>query len=161
MIDKVLEDCRKAHVQINHEKSHLSPSRQLEKHLGFTLDFAGSGTITVPQDRWDRLRQDIETLLRAAELHRKVPARLVASTAGQIISMGLAIGDVSRLFTRSLYRDIDSAPSWNGHVHLSTESVKELHFWSKTARTKFTSNICPVTDQGEAIHLASDASNIG
>ncbi len=120
MIDKVLEDCRKAHVQINFEKSRLSPSRHLEKHLGFTLDFAGSGTITVPQDRWDRLRQDIVSLFRAAELDKKVPVRLVASTTGQIISMSLAIGDVSRLFTKSLYRDINSAASWNSHVHLST-----------------------------------------
>ena len=161
MIDKVLEDCRKAHVQINHEKSHLSPPRQLEKHLGFTLNFSGSGTIAVPQDRWNRLRQDIGTLLRATELDKKVPVRLVASTTCQIISMGLAIGDVSRLFTMSLYRDIDSAPSLNSHIQLSTESIKELHFWSKTDRTQFTGDIYPVTDKGEAIHLASDASNIG
>ncbi len=73
MIGKVLADCRKTHVQINFEKSHLSPSRRLEKHLGFTLDFSGSGTITVPQDRWDRLRQDILSLLRAADLVKSVP----------------------------------------------------------------------------------------
>jgi hypothetical protein len=49
MIDKVLEDCRRAHVQINFDKSRLSPSHHLEKHLGFTLDFADPAPSRFPR----------------------------------------------------------------------------------------------------------------
>jgi hypothetical protein len=87
----------------------------------------------------------------------------VARVTGQIISMGLAIGDVSRLFTRALYADIDGAPSWNSRVTLSAASTQELRFWSRTARSQFTGTIFPSTDTGDAVRvrLASDASAIG
>ncbi len=90
------------------------------RHLGFTLDFAGDGTIEVPQDRWDHLQRGVTDLLRSTERGERVPARLVAGFTGQIISMGLAIGDINRMFTRALYADIDGALSWNNIISLST-----------------------------------------
>ena len=77
--------------------------------------------------------------------------------------MGLAIGDVNRLFTRALYANIDNAPSWHIKILLSTAAAQELHFWSQIARSQFTGAIFPTIDVGDAVrvHLASDASDIG
>jgi hypothetical protein len=135
VIRRVRRDYLRAHVNINFEKSHLVPAQRLVRHLGFALDFAGDGTIEVPQDRWDHLQRGVTDLLRSAERGERVPARLVARVTGQIISMGLAIGDISRLFTRALYADIDDAPSWNNRISLSTAAAQELCFWSQTAKT--------------------------
>ncbi len=74
-------------------------------------------------------------LLRSAERGERVPVRVVARFTGQIISsMGLAIGDISRLFTWALYADIDGSPSWNNRITLSAAATQELRFWSQTAR---------------------------
>ena len=115
-------------MNINFEKSNLIPSRKMVKHLGFSLDFAGDGTIEVPRDRWEQLQQGVAQLLQHAEKGRRVHVRLVARVTRQLISMGLAIGDISRLFTRALYADIDNAPSWNNMITLSTVAAQELHF---------------------------------
>ncbi len=148
VIRRVRRDCWRAHVNINFEKSHLVPAQRLVRHLGFTLDFAGDGTIEVPPDIWDQLQRGVAGLLRSAEQGERVPARLVARVTGQIISMSLAIGDISRLFTRALYADIDGASSWNSTIIMSAAAAQELRFWSQTARTQFTGTIFPSTDTG-------------
>ncbi len=83
----------------------------------------------------------------------------MASFTGQIISMGLTIGDIGHLFTEALYADIDRAPSWNNKIILSAAATQELRFWSQTV----TGTIFPSTDVGDAVRvrLASDASAIG
>lgn len=37
---------------------------------------------------------------------------------------------MSRLMTRNLFAIINSASSWNSHVHLSSDSLTELAFWN-------------------------------
>ena len=61
----------------------------------------------------------------------KITARKVASLAGSIISMGLALGPVVRMWTRAIYRVINSANSWNQKVDLSAEAAHEIKFWSE------------------------------
>ena len=89
----------------------------------------------------------------------------MASVTGQIINMGLAIGDTISVFTRAFYlhADIDCAPSWNNMIILSAAAAQELQFWSQTIRAPFTGTIFPSTDVGDAVRvrLASDASAIG
>ncbi len=82
VIRRVRRYCLRAHVNISFEKSHLIPSRRLAKHLGFTLDFAGDGTIEVPQERWDHLHRGVSSLRRSIERGERVSFRFVASVTG-------------------------------------------------------------------------------
>ena len=66
--------------------------------LGFKLDLA-MGLIRIPDDKLVALSQ----VLTHYSLVVCAPARKIASVAGKIISLGLAIGPVSRFMTRSLY----------------------------------------------------------
>ena len=53
----------------------------------------------------------------------------MASITGQIISMTLAMGPVSRLRTRALYSVLNMRKSWADKLHLSREAREELQFW--------------------------------
>lgn len=161
VITQVRRDCLRAHVNINFDKSILVPAHRMEKHLGLTIDFRDKGTFEVPQDRWDRLQADILNLRQKAAGNRRVPVRLVARITGQIISMGLALGNISRLFTRGLYADIDRALTWSADIILSETATQELSFWSETTRDEFTGPIFSPSDEGDAVRLAADASDIG
>ena len=54
----------------------------------------------MPEEKIVKLMHSIDSVLAI----RLVPARLLASVTGQIISMSLALGPVARLRTRALYR---------------------------------------------------------
>lgn len=159
VLNKVLRDCGAAHLAINLGKSTTVPTQRL-KHLGFQLDLA-SGTFEVPPDRWDRFQHLVSGLLASSADGNMVPCRRVASAAGQVISMGLALGGVSRLFSRSLYADIDTAATWGHRIALSPASREELKFWKGTDRLSYTGRIHKQPDHGAAVHLACDASGIG
>ena len=58
-----------------------------------------------------------------------ITARILASIAGQIISMSLAIGPIVRLWTRALYGIINQRIFWSDRLALSTEAWDELNFW--------------------------------
>ena len=62
--------------------------------------------------------------------------RKLASIVGQIISMSLAIGPVSRLRTRALYLVLNSRRYWSDVLPLSCASREELLFW-KSSLTAF------------------------
>ena len=61
----------------------------------------------------------------------KPTARMLASLAGTIISMGLALGSVARMGTRSIYSVINKAFFWDQKVNLSAEALNETKFWSE------------------------------
>ena len=56
------------------------------------------------------------------------PVRKLASVCGKIISLGSCVGNVSRLMSRSLFAVINTAPTWNSYVRLSSEALDE-YFW--------------------------------
>ena len=84
-----------------------------------------AGTFEVPLHRWEALQTGIAALLAAP----RSPVRSLARVAGQLVSMGLALGPVTRLFTRGMYADIDSASCWDQWVALSPGTLAELRFW--------------------------------
>ena len=61
-----------------------------------------------------------------------VPARLLASVTGQIISMSLAIGPVARLRTRALYEVINKQKFWSEKLPLSPLAHDEILFWQSS-----------------------------
>ena len=123
---------------------HLQAHHVMQKHLGLRLDFTGMGSISAPEDRWTQWRQGVDHVLPRGSRASRVPVRTLACTTGRIISMGLALGDVTRLFTRAMYADIDSAPTWGSYVLLSIDTIEELQFWFTLETTAFTGRILPL-----------------
>ena len=74
--------------------------------------------------------------------------------------MGLALGPVSRLWTRALYRDILSAEFWSQPISLSPEAARGVKFWKDSLHHR---NGRPIWDANPKIDVISysDASNTG
>ncbi len=83
------------------------------------------GQIEVPQEKVTNLQQ----VLKQTKSAVYVRAKKLASVVGRIISMGLAIGPVSRFMTRSLYAVLDARNTWCDHLLLSPEAQDGLTFW--------------------------------
>ena len=55
--------------------------------------------------------------------------RALARVVGQIMSMSLALGPITRLRTRAVYAEINRSRSWADKLGLSVDSQTELKFW--------------------------------
>ena len=134
-------------------KSSWEPVQRLT-WLGFVIDTA-RGQIEVPQEKLASLQHVLHQVLQADE----TPARLLASVVGKIISMGLAIGPVSRFMTRSLYAVLESRVTWCERLALSPEAREELRFWESNM-AKY--NAQPIWHSPSAVRVVySDASDTG
>ena len=122
--------------------------------LGFVIDVA-LGRIEVPQEKIVSL----QGLLRQVRLVRYVQARKLASIIGQIISMGLAIGPISRFMTRRLYALLESRQAWCEQLLLSSEARDEIVFWEECL-SEYKSQ--PIWHAPSAVRVVySDASETG
>lgn len=83
----------------------------------------------------------------------------MASIIGQIISMTLAIGSVSRLRTRALYSVLNTRRSWADKLYLSREAQEELQFWLESVELFNRNRIW--FSSGTARLVYSDASGSG
>ena len=72
----------------------------------------------MPKEKITKLLHSVNSALAAG----LVPAQLLASVVGQIISMSLAIGPVARLRTRALYNVINSRTCWSEKLSVSLSS---------------------------------------
>ena len=124
--DIILSDLDNAGFILNSEKSHLVPS-QVGPWLGFIIDL-NKGLFTVPPEKIAKLKAAIANVLPFGR--NSVCA--IASIIGQIISMSLALGPVTRLRTRAMYTIINQRLSWYDKVFLSDDAREELVFWSNT-----------------------------
>ena len=116
-------DLEGAGFVLNFSKSRLAPHR-VGEWLGFTVD-QSRGCFIVPDDKITRLKNSLSSVLLAY----RVSVRAVASIVGQVMSMSLALGPISRLRTRALYGDINACVSWKAFLGLSEEARAELNFW--------------------------------
>ena len=103
-------------------KVNWEPTQRLV-WLGFVIDLC-LGQIEVPPEMIAS-SQDALTQTRPA---RYSQARRLASIIGQIISMGLAIGPVSRFMIRSLYALSESRLAWCDQLMISPEARDEMDF---------------------------------
>ena len=94
---KVKNDLSSAGLVENVVKSNWVPSQCLV-WLGFVINLE-KGKVIVPNEKLEALHVQ----LRQALVSKFLPARSIASITGNIISMSIALGTVSRLMTRSLY----------------------------------------------------------
>ena len=102
-------------------KIPVAPSSKGE-HLGYFVDLQ-SRVMPVPAVRTQKLKERIASLLDTGATARKI-----AGVTGTV-SMGLALGPVARLWTRSLYQQVKLRQSWDRKIELTPESMRELHFW--------------------------------
>ena len=82
----------------NVKKSIWKPTQRLQ-WLRFVIDLS-QGLIEVPRDRLTAVACKLQRICQL----KLVPDKQLASVVGSIISMGLAIGPVSRFMTRSLIK---------------------------------------------------------
>ena len=84
------------------EKSHWELTQKRE-HLGFFIDLE-TGTLSVPVTRTLRLQEKLDIALNS----KYTIARKLTSISATLISMGLALGPVARLWTGSIYHQFTS-----------------------------------------------------
>ena len=106
----------------NCEKSVWQPTQRLQ-WLGFIIN-TSLGQIDTPPEKISRLLGILSKVLHASH----VSARQLASVVGRIISMGLSVGPVSRLMTRSLYAVLESRRAWCELLSLPWRPVGNLSF---------------------------------
>jgi hypothetical protein len=115
---------RRAGLAINQSKSDGTPKHD-RVHLRFDVDLA-AGLFKDPLTRWEALRDDALAILNSKGT--RVQARKLACLMGTVISMKLAWGPITQLYTRNLYHILNNVPSLNCCVTINDESHSELLF---------------------------------
>ena len=73
--------------------------------------------------------RNLTSQLRKANEVQVVPATVLASIIGKVLSMALALGPVARLMTRNLYAMLNARSSWYQTLSITREARAELAFW--------------------------------
>jgi hypothetical protein len=123
LVSRVIADMEAAGLLINRDKSVLEPSQRI-RLLGFWID-SREGTFRIPEERKEKIIQQ----LRMAKMGKQMPARELASLAGRIMSCFLALGPVTRIFTREMYACVELQVGWSDRVFLTPGAHKEVRFW--------------------------------
>ena len=96
--------------------------------LGFDANLERGGVL-VPEAKLAVLRAMLQITGVATHLN----AQFIASLVGKIISMGLALGPMSRIMTRSLYILLWSRDAWCEHSEINRGVQRELEFWRSSS----------------------------
>ena len=120
---RVLGDLDDAGFSVSPPKLHLDAASS-RVFIGYGLDTV-VGTLRVSPDRAAEFLANVGILL-AHKAHARVKA--LQQTAGQLASMGPAIGHAGRLFCRGIYADIRLADR-RQYCKLSPQAIAELEFW--------------------------------
>jgi hypothetical protein len=150
----VEEDMRHAGLASNQSKSDGTPKHD-RVNLEFDVDLV-AGLFKVPLTRWEALRADALAILNYKAT--RVQARKLACLVDTVISMKLAWGPITQLFTRNLYNILNNVPLLNCWVTINDEDHSELLFWSELPRLRFESDIWLYT-KGISIKVTTVASD--
>lgn len=151
----VQKDLLLSGFKVNDSKSDFIP-KQSGQWLGMIIDSVAM-TFSLPDKKLKNILHAIRVCLDRQSYYIRV--RDIARIAGFIISAAKAIGRLSRLFTRHLYRAIESRMSWSSKVILSPGAIGELQFWYLNLININGQSIKPVQLSTSAIY--SDASDSG
>ena len=125
--DKAIHTFRNCGFTVNVQKSHLSPTTQLE-FLGFIIDTVAF-TITVTDRKWQELSTLINNLL--AKRWKRLSVRKLARLIGRIVSFFPASSEAPvhyRVFERAKIRCLHTG-SWSSQLTLGTSACTELLWW--------------------------------
>ena len=130
-MQRVRDDLEALGFVLNLDKSVLEPCQVLD-FLGYTVSTVGKPLFQVPAERVAKLMSTLREVRQAGTGWIRV--RRVASLAGQLMSMSLALAP-ARLFTRGLYGVVqpvsrgDQPGGWRAKVRLTVEALSEVAFW--------------------------------
>ena len=158
--NRVKSDLTKLGFLIAEDKCIWQPTQNIT-WLGCCWDMF-TGTIEVSQARIDRLLSSLDQVI--TQLCRSqvcVKARMLASIAGQIISMQIAVGAVARLRTRSVFFCLQTRASWEDPVLIDKAALDELVFWKENIAILNGRPLLPDDSDTFDSVVYSDASNIG
>lgn len=106
--NQVRQDLKSCGLTVNEKKCMWFPM-QIGEWLGMIINTI-SMTFVVPQKKLEKISSSVDSIL--SKSHSLVTAKELACIAGQIISMGLALGPVSRLMTTNMYKCVAERHSW-------------------------------------------------
>jgi len=141
----------------NETKCVWQPSTRIQ-YLGFIIDSIRT-SFFVPQPKISKLLSTIDDMFSLVNSASSVPVLNLACFAGQVISMTIALGPISKLMTRSSYRAIESRVFWSDTIFLPDPVLNELRFWSSNI---YCLNGAPFRFRlAPSIQVFSDASDTG
>ena len=108
---------------VNEDKAHWNPM-QIGEWLGFVINTIAM-TFQIPEAKVRKLKSLLSSVIR----DKSSSYRELARIAGSIISVALAVGPLSRLFTRQMYLAIESCSAWDHTLHFSSALLEMLRFW--------------------------------
>ena len=108
----VHNDLKQAGFVVNIQKSDFEP-KQRGEWLGTNID-TETMIFTVPERKINKVKENIVSILK----EKFSSAQKLAKVAGHLSSMHLAIGPLVRLFTRNMYRRIESHLHWSFFYNL-------------------------------------------
>ena len=114
--------------------------------LGFTID-NGDSSFSLGEKKRQRYRAAVETLGRLAANRHLVPIKTVASVAGKLMSIRIAAGHQSNLYTRALFHGIGVAQQkkgWRGSMRVGKAALQELQHWHVVLQGSVRSPIIPL-----------------
>ena len=153
---QVLGDIQSAGLSVSVSKLKLDPSTNRE-FLGWIVDTANN-RILVTATRRAELFVTLDDLCAAP---RHAPAKRLARACGQLVSMRAALGQASGMYSREMYRVLDSRRTWRSHLVLDAACLQEIQLWQRQFdRFHGTQPIWSVTKE-EAMRIWSDASDFG
>ena len=121
--DLIQSDLRNAGLTINAKKSKLEPS-QNGNWLGFDIN-TRLMIFSVPRRKIEK----IQGLITSVYIKKSANAKEIARICGHLISCSIAIGPLTRLFTRRLYAFVDRQQTWYRGEILDEGALEELWFW--------------------------------
>ena len=119
------DDIARAGLTINKAKSMLTPS-QHGIYLGFIIDTLKMEFL-VPPEKIAFLKEQILDFTS----HKFATPKDLSRIAGRLISMSPAIGPLTRLFTRQMYKFIEGRTSWFQQKLVPDSVRQELTFWTR------------------------------
>lgn len=153
--NRVRSDVEQSGFLWHPDKSLWEPT-QCGEVLGFVVNLA-EGYFRVPERRIVTLNNQLHTI---QSNNYQTTAYSIAKLTGTIISMGLALGPIARLWTRGLYRNLMSTTSWGERVHLNHDAITEVKFWLDSFEECHGQKIW-LSDPMPEVLTYSDASNTG
>ena len=82
----------------------------------------------------EKIQKLLSCISHAVSESGGVRARALASCIWQIMSMGLALGSITRLKTSVLYATLNHRSSWTDCLQLSSDAKEELRFWLENVK---------------------------
>lgn len=124
----VQDDLSRFGFLISEEKCVWEPSDKVV-WLGLLWNMS-DGKVYITEKRLSKLTSALQNVLDSVSRgHLSICARELACVIGQIISMKVAMGNVVRLMTRSMYSCVLTKKCWDSNVYLFKEAVDEMRFW--------------------------------